>query len=131
LSELARVLRPGGVMYLSTTNKLCPVQSEYDLPLYSWYPARLKRHYERLAVTSRPELVSHATFPAVNWFTFGELRRFLHGVGVEAIDHLAIADPTQRGALGGVVVNLLKHVSPLRAAARVLVPYTIVFGVRR
>jgi 2-polyprenyl-6-hydroxyphenyl methylase/3-demethylubiquinone-9 3-methyltransferase len=33
LKEAARILRPGGVLYLSTTNRLCPRQMEFDLPL--------------------------------------------------------------------------------------------------
>ena len=38
LNEAARIVRPGGVLFLSTTNWLCPVQQEFNLPLYSWYP---------------------------------------------------------------------------------------------
>jgi 2-polyprenyl-6-hydroxyphenyl methylase/3-demethylubiquinone-9 3-methyltransferase len=54
LNEAVRVLRPGGVIYFSTTNRLCPMQQEFTLPLYSWYPSRIKRHFETLAVTTRP-----------------------------------------------------------------------------
>ena len=35
VQEAARVLKPGGFLYLSTTNKLCPVQEEFDLPAYA------------------------------------------------------------------------------------------------
>jgi 2-polyprenyl-6-hydroxyphenyl methylase/3-demethylubiquinone-9 3-methyltransferase len=35
LADFARVLRPGGVLVLTTNNKLCPVQQEFNLPLYS------------------------------------------------------------------------------------------------
>ena len=52
VQEAARVTKPRGYLYLSTTNKLCPVQQEFELPAYSWYPGFLKRRYERLAVTS-------------------------------------------------------------------------------
>jgi ubiquinone/menaquinone biosynthesis C-methylase UbiE len=83
LSEIARVLKPGGVAYLSTTNTLCPQQHEFNLPLYSWYPARLKRHFETLAMTSRPDLANYATYPAVNWFNFYTLRSVLRGYGFD------------------------------------------------
>jgi 2-polyprenyl-6-hydroxyphenyl methylase/3-demethylubiquinone-9 3-methyltransferase len=71
--EAVRVLAPGGVLYLSTTNALCPKQQEFNLPLYSWYPRPIKKHFERLAVTTRPELANYARYPAVNWFTYREL----------------------------------------------------------
>jgi ubiquinone/menaquinone biosynthesis C-methylase UbiE len=58
LDEFTRVLRKGGALFLTTTNTLCPKQQDFDLPLYSWYPAWAKRHYERLASTTRPELVT-------------------------------------------------------------------------
>ncbi len=77
LNEAVRALRPGGALYLSTTNALNPVQDEFELPFYSWYPGFLKRHYERLAVTTRPELVNHAKYPAVHWFTFFGLKPYL------------------------------------------------------
>jgi len=81
LNEAARILRPNGVLFLSTTNALCPVQNEFNLPLYAWYPAFMKRHYERLAVTTRPEVANYAKYPAVNWFTFYSLRSALRARG--------------------------------------------------
>ncbi len=62
-------MRPGGVLYLTTTSCLCPSQMEFRLPLYSWYPGFLKRRYERLAKTTRPELANFAIYPAVHWFS--------------------------------------------------------------
>jgi ubiquinone/menaquinone biosynthesis C-methylase UbiE len=44
LSECQRVLKPGGVLFLTTSNKLCPIQQEFDLPLYSWQLLRLARN---------------------------------------------------------------------------------------
>ncbi len=38
LDEFTRVLRPDGLLFLSTTNSLCPRQQEFNLPAYSWYP---------------------------------------------------------------------------------------------
>lgn len=83
LDEIARILKPGGIVYLSTTNTLCPQQHEFNLPLYSWYPGPLKRHYEHLAKTTRPELANYATYPAVNWFNFYSLKNILRGYGFD------------------------------------------------
>src|SRR5262244_1029840 len=74
IDECTRVLRPGAALYLSTTNRLCPKQQEYNLPLYSLYPAVLKRRYETLAVTTRPQIANFATYPAVHWFSFYSLK---------------------------------------------------------
>jgi 2-polyprenyl-6-hydroxyphenyl methylase/3-demethylubiquinone-9 3-methyltransferase len=56
LDEFARVIKPGGVLFLTTTNKLCPRQQEFNLLMYSWYPAFIKRYFEKLAV-STPSIV--------------------------------------------------------------------------
>ncbi|HQT26446.1 MAG TPA: class I SAM-dependent methyltransferase, partial [Burkholderiales bacterium] len=60
--EFARITKPGGMIFLSTTNVLCPVQQEFTLPFYSWYPSFLKRRYEKLSVTTRPELANYAKY---------------------------------------------------------------------
>lgn len=131
LGEAVRVLRPGGIVFLSTTNRLCPRQLEFDLPLYSWYPARLKRHFERLAVTTRPDLVSHASFPAVNWFTPYELRRWLEARGFQAWDHLDWIDTGQRGALVAMTAAMIRRLPPLRFLAHLATPYSMIIGMKK
>jgi len=131
LREFSRVLRPGGVLYVSTTNRLCPVQQEYALPLYSWYPAFLKRRYERLAVTTRRDLVSYATYPAVHWFTFYQLRDFLETQGVESFDRFDLIDVAKLGAFPRMAVKTLRAVPPLRWAGHVITPYSSVLGIKK
>lgn len=77
LDEAIRVLKPDGLLYLSTTNSLCPVQQEFNLPMYSWYPGFLKRRYEKLAVTTRPDIANYCRYPAVNWFSYYSLAAYL------------------------------------------------------
>jgi 2-polyprenyl-6-hydroxyphenyl methylase/3-demethylubiquinone-9 3-methyltransferase len=77
LDEVTRVLRPGGAVFLSTTNTLCPSQQEYNLPLFSWYPGALKRRLTALTLSRRPDLANYAPYPAVNWFNFYSLRAAL------------------------------------------------------
>lgn len=131
ISEAARVLRPDGILYLSTTNKLCPIQQEYTLPLYSWYPRPLKRHYERLAVTSRPEIANHAKFPAVNWFTFYELRGVLAKDGFESLDRFDVAALANHHGITHVVLAAATNLPPLRWLGHVLTPHTTVFAHKR
>ncbi|MBK1692155.1 class I SAM-dependent methyltransferase [Ectothiorhodospira mobilis] len=128
LDEFVRVLRPGGVLFLSTTNRLCPVQDEFNLPLYSWYPAPLKRRFEHLAVTSRPELANHAAYPAVNWFTPGQLRRALAERGMRGLDRFdALAAD---GGLRGAVARAVRLLPPLRWMGYLLTPGTTLIALK-
>jgi ubiquinone/menaquinone biosynthesis C-methylase UbiE len=130
LDEAARVLRPGGVLYLTTTNALCPVQNEFTLPLYSWYPGFVKRRCERLAVTTHREWVSHTAYPAVHWFTFWRLRDFLAKKGLTCFDRFDLAETDATSTFRRVAFVLIRRFSLLRAAAYLLVSGTIVAGAK-
>ena len=131
LRELLRVLKPGGPLFLSTSNRLCPVQEEFTLPLYSWYPAFLKRHFVALARSSRPELAGHAMYPAVNWFSFYGLRKHLAGLGMGCMDRFDMMDVKKHGRLGGLLIGLIRLLPPLRFLAHVATPYTVLLGIKR
>lgn len=131
IMEAARVLRPGGLFYLSTTNVLCPRQDEYNLPLYSWYPAALKRHYERAAVTTKPQVANYATYPAVNWFSYYRLRDFLGPLGFLCLDRFDLIDLDGKGRLAGAVVRLVKQVRLLRLLGHVATPGTRLLAVKQ
>jgi 2-polyprenyl-6-hydroxyphenyl methylase/3-demethylubiquinone-9 3-methyltransferase len=131
LAEFARVLRPGGVLVVTTNNTLCPVQQEFNLPLYSWYPGPFKRRYERLAVTTRPEVANYATYPAVNWFTPYSLGRELRRLGFDARDRFDLLALRSLAGARGAMIRLLRAVPPVRFIGHVLTPYTFVIAVRR
>ena len=48
LDEIARVTRPGGIMYLATPNRFGPMDPHYKLPLVSWLPRPLATLYTRI-----------------------------------------------------------------------------------
>jgi 2-polyprenyl-3-methyl-5-hydroxy-6-metoxy-1,4-benzoquinol methylase len=131
LNEAVRVLKPGGLLYLSTTNVLCPVQLEFNLPLYSWYPAFAKRHYEHLSVTTRPELANFARYPAVNWFSYYSLRRYLKPMGMTCQDRFEVLDGRGRSITAKLAVSLLKALPPLRAVGQTLVPGSMVWAFKQ
>ena len=130
LNEAVRVLRPGGVVYLSTTNRLCPKQQEFSLPAYSWYPRALKKHCERLAVTTHGHWVQFASFPAVHWFSYYQLRDYLDARGFSARDRFDVMD-TSGSILRKMVVRAIQNLRLLRFVAHVLTPYTVVVAYRR
>lgn len=131
LDEFSRILRYGGILYISTTNKFCPFQEEFDLPLYSWYPRLLKRHYEYLAVTSHPEIVNYAKYPAVNWFSFYALRTALNQRGFAVKDRFDVMDLSNKSAAQRLLVQLIRVVPPLRLLAQFATPYTAVVAIKK
>lgn len=130
LREAARSLATGGLLYVSTTNTLCPIQSEFNLPLYSWYPGIAKRYCERLAVTTRPSLANYAKYPAVNWFTFYGLRRFLAPLGFDCLDRFDMINLDSVRAPLRPLVGIARSLAPARFVGHVLTPGTALFAVK-
>ncbi len=49
LREIARVLKPSGIVYLAMPNRWAPVEPHFRLPLLSWLPRGLRTPYVRVA----------------------------------------------------------------------------------
>ena len=49
ISEIERILRPGGACYFSAGNRFQIVEPHYHLPFLSWLPTSLSNQYMRLA----------------------------------------------------------------------------------
>lgn len=128
LSEAARVLKPGGSVFLSTTNVLCPVQQEFTLPLYSWYPRKAKEYCVRRARTDAPQWANFVTYPAVHWFSPYQLKAFMSRLGVEALDRFDVMDSRGRGLPVRFALSCIRTVPPLRFFAHILTPSTIIIG---
>jgi 2-polyprenyl-6-hydroxyphenyl methylase/3-demethylubiquinone-9 3-methyltransferase len=130
LNEFVRILRPGGVLYLSTTNKLCPLQQEFTLPLYSWYPGPLKRYCEHLAVTTHRKWVNFAQYPAVNWFSFYSLRAALAPAGLQCRDRFDVMDLSKKGAVAQWIVSSIQAIPVLRWLGHVATPSTTIVALK-
>lgn len=130
LKECARILRPGGILLLTTSNKLCPLQEEFNLPLYSWYPASLKRHFERLALTTRPDLANYAKYPALHWFSYYGLRSDLANRGFTSMDRFDIMDLPNKASWVKAVVHCIRAVPALRWLAHVATSGSIVLALK-
>ena len=130
LKEAVRVLRPGGLLYLSTTNVLCPVQEEFNLPLYSWYPAALKRYCERLAVTTQPQIANYAKYPAVHWFSFYSLQSYLDPLGFCCLDRFDLIDDAAKPPFARLIVSMLRASRFARFLGHVATPATFLVARR-
>ena len=128
LKQCVRILKPGGILFLTTSNRLCPVQHEFNLPLYSWYPSRAKRYFESLARTDRPQLANHAVYPAVNWFTAYSLRAALGQYGLMTFDRFDLIDTSARGFLARWIVAAIRAIPLLRWGAHVCTSGTTVLA---
>ena len=131
LEECVRVLRPNGVLVVTTSNVLCPKQQEFNLPLYSWYPALLKRYFERLAVTTRPDLANFAKYPAVHWFSFYGLRRYLAMREFEVMDRFDVMDLSAKAAWMRGLAHCIRVSTLLRFFGHVATPGTLVYGIKK
>jgi ubiquinone/menaquinone biosynthesis C-methylase UbiE len=128
--EAIRVLRRGGTLFLSTTNVLCPVQHEFNLPFYSWYPVRAKRHVEHLAVTTRRDLANHARYPAVHWFSYYGLSRFLRAQGMITRDRFEVIDLEQVSPVKRLALQVLRSSSTTRFVGQFLSSATIIYATK-
>jgi 2-polyprenyl-3-methyl-5-hydroxy-6-metoxy-1,4-benzoquinol methylase len=128
--QAARVLRDGGLLYISTTNVLCPIQQEFKLPLYSWYPSPLKRYCERLAMTTRPAIADFAKYPAVNWFSFYSLRDYLQPLGFHCLDRFDLIDTVGKSTLAQLATRSIRQVSLLRFLGQLATPSTYLVAVK-
>jgi 2-polyprenyl-6-hydroxyphenyl methylase/3-demethylubiquinone-9 3-methyltransferase len=130
LDEFARVLKPGGSVFISTTNKLCPRQQEFSLPLYSWYPGFIKHWCEKRAKTTHRHWVNFATYPAVNWFTYYSLAAELASRGFDCIDRFRLIDDGQLSRPLALVAQALRQIAFLRFVGHVFTSYTIAIGTK-
>ena len=126
--EAVRVLRPGGLLFISTSSKLCPKQDEFNLPLYSWYPGFAKRYWVRRALTDRPDIANYAKYPAVNWFSVYGLRNYLEPKGFQCLDRFDLIDGASKGALAQLVLSIARNFPPLRLLGQVATPYTLLLA---
>lgn len=131
LNEFDRILKPGGILFLTTTNNLCPSQQEFSLPVYSWYPSFVKRRIERLSLSKYPQWVNYARYPAVNWFNYFLLKKELSSHGYSSYDRFDVMDLTKRNAIARLIVGYIRKFSLLRLLAHVATPGTIVLAVKK
>jgi SAM-dependent methyltransferase len=94
LAEAARVLVPGGVLYLHTSNRLWPMQAEIRyFPGFGYLPGSLQRRIYGLVMKYRPELIGHTHLPAYNWLTWWQVAGRLRELGLETHSWITLMRP--------------------------------------
>jgi SAM-dependent methyltransferase len=132
LSETARVLRPGGVFVMYTTNRACPLQQEVNhFPFYPWLPDPLQRRVLAWIMAHRRDLVNFTDYPAVNWFTFGGMRRAFRDVGLEPYDRLDLMAREHVGGAKGALAAVMARGGPLKWPYYLGAISMALYGVRR
>lgn len=109
VKEAARLVAPGGVLVLHTTNRLCPMQTEVrGFPFYPWLPEGARNRVLAWIMKHQPERVGYSATPAVNWFHPRRLREFVAAQGLEVYERIDLVRPEElRGvrALGRWMVS--------------------------
>ena len=132
LAEVARVLRPGGVFAMYTTNRTCPRQQEVNhFPFYSWLPDPLQRRVLAWIMAHRRDLVNFTDYPAVNWFTFPGMERAFREVGLEPFDRLDLIARGAGGGLRGAVARAASRHRPLKWPYYLYAISMALYGVKR
>ncbi|HEX2572069.1 MAG TPA: class I SAM-dependent methyltransferase [Polyangia bacterium] len=102
LAEMQRVLRPGGIAFVITTNRyrvsLRGDNGEYSVPFFNWLPEVVKESFVFHHLHYRPALASYSERPAVHWYSFSDLCRLGRDAGFfqfySTLDLVSPDDPT-------------------------------------
>src|SRR5712692_2654124 len=77
IGEAYRVLAPGGVLFVYTTNRyrisLAGRNGEFRVPFYNFFPDIVKESYVFDHLHYNPKLANYFSLPAVHWFCFSDL----------------------------------------------------------
>jgi SAM-dependent methyltransferase len=77
MAEAYRVLKPGGIAYVTTTNRmrfsLSGFTGEFRVPYYHWFPAVVREGYVLRHLHYDPTLAAYTPRPAVHWYSYASL----------------------------------------------------------
>jgi SAM-dependent methyltransferase len=135
LSEMYRLLRPGGLVWIVTTNRwrfsVTGYNHEFNIPFYNWLPSLVKEAYIYDHLHFRPSLANYSLRPAVHWFTYAGLCKAGRDVGFSRfysiLDLVSADDPRVKGRrFRQRLLKAIRHRPALRALALTQVGGTVV-----
>lgn len=118
MAEAYRVLKPGGVAYVGTTNRykfdVRGRNGEFAVPFYNWFPRLVKEGYVLRHLHYDPALASYSPRPAVHWFSFADLCTLGRRVGF-AWFYASVDLMQGRNGLAGFVARACRWTPWIRA----------------
>jgi SAM-dependent methyltransferase len=126
IQEAYRVLAPGGVTYVQTTNRfrfsLTGDNGEYSVPFLNWMPSVVKEAFIHHHLHFNPKLANYTSRPAFHWFSYSDLCKLGRDAGFHQfyskLDLIAPDDPAlSRGGLRAKLLNLFRYNPWLRSIA--------------
>lgn len=121
LAELYRVLEPGGIAYITTTNRLQFGNSEFRIRFFQWLPRTLKEAYIHQQLHFEPALGNYTTRPAVHWFSFAELCRLGRSAGFyKFYSKLDVVEANDAPIAGSVLRRRVLRMTQTRPLVRAL-----------
>jgi 2-polyprenyl-6-hydroxyphenyl methylase/3-demethylubiquinone-9 3-methyltransferase len=111
LTEIARVLKPGGLFWFNSASSMCPIQGEISgFPLFGWYPDHLKKKIMLWAKINRPELIGSTEHPAMHWWTPYNASRRLKAAGFTKVwDRWDLRIPAENHGFLGDMIGYAKR----------------------
>jgi ubiquinone/menaquinone biosynthesis C-methylase UbiE len=132
LREMSRVVRPGGVVIVYTSNRHCPLQNEINhFPFYPWLPEAIKGRILRWIMAHRRDLVNYTEFPAIHWFTYPGLKRAFREEGFEPFDRVDLLARAGGTGLKRRLAGAIAGVAALRPLYWVYSRAVGLYGVKR
>jgi SAM-dependent methyltransferase len=125
IGEVYRVLAPGGVLYVYTTNRyrisLTGKNGEFRVPFYNFFPAIVKESYVFAHLHHNPRLANYSPLPAVHWFCFSDLCKLGRDVGFakfySPLDLAEATDSFVASSIRRLIFDFVRHSSLLRSLA--------------
>ncbi|MFL6273785.1 MAG: class I SAM-dependent methyltransferase [Blastocatellia bacterium] len=126
LDEMYRVLAPGGIAFITTTNRyrfsITGDNGEFMFRFFNWLPALIKESLVHHHLHYDPRLANYTQLPAVHWFTYSQLCRLGREAGFaqfySLLDLIDTRDPGVSGSrLKRWLADRLKFNPWLRALA--------------
>jgi SAM-dependent methyltransferase len=140
MAECFRVLAPGGVVFIYTTNRwkfnLSGHNGEYQVPFFNWFPNSVKESYVFQHLHYDPKLALFNARPAFHWFSYSELCRLGRSAGFSQfyslLDLADLNNPLVAGSrLRRFLLNRVRYKPWLRGLALTQMGGSSIFMLKR